>query len=391
VNPLDIAAIALVAVAALAGFRSGALPQVGGLVGAAIGVVVALNALPLLADTLTLLEPFLRAVAVIGLLLGFVAVGEVVGATVGRRLAAGLGEGLFGALDDVAGAGVGALQGLLIVWLIGGFLAISPFPRLAELARTATTLRVLGIVAPPPDVVAGSVAELLDDSGLPDLFVGLEPPPGPPVDRPTDPAARAIGALAEASTVKVSSTACGAILTGSGVVFAPGYVVTNAHVVAGSRTTRVSAAGSTHDASTVLLDPDLDIAVLRAPTLSAPSLRFAASDPDRGAVGAALGYPDGGPLTIVPAAVSGRLIATGRDIYDETLVHRDILELRAEVEQGDSGGPFVLADGTVGGLVFAEARSDPEVGYALTPTSVAIATAPAVGRTEPVDTGPCLR
>jgi hypothetical protein len=89
--------------------------------------------------------------------------------------------------------------------------------------------------------------------------------------------------------------------------------------------------------------------------------------------------------------VSGRLVATGRDIYGEALVLRDILELRAEIEQGDSGGPFVLADGTVGGLVFAEARTDPEVGYALTATSVAIAVAPAIGRTEPVDTGPCLR
>jgi S1-C subfamily serine protease len=174
-------------------------------------------------------------------------------------------------------------------------------------------------------------------------------------------------------------------------VVAPGYVVTNAHVIAGSRTTRVSIDGQAHDATAVLLDPALDIALLRAPGLFAPALRFAASDPPRGATGAALGYPEGAGLTIVPAAVSGRLVATGRDIYDMAIVHRDVLELRAEIEQGDSGGPFVLADGTVGGVVFAEARSDPEIGYALTPTSVAIRIAPAIGRTDPVDTGPCLR
>jgi S1-C subfamily serine protease len=391
VNPFDLIAIVLVAVAALAGFRSGAVPQVGGLIGAAVGVVAAIVALPLLTDLLGGLEPLARAVAVIGGLLFAVAVGEAVGSAIGHRLGAGLGEGLFGALDDVAGAAVGALQAVLIVWLVGGFLAISPFPRLAEMAQTATTLRVLGAVAPPPEVIAGSVADLLDDSGLPDLFVGLEPLPGPSVDRPTDPEARAIGALAERSTAKVSSTACGAILTGTGVVIAPGYLVTNAHVIAGSRTTRVAIAGQAHDAQAVLLDPALDVAVLRAPTLAAAPLRFAATDPTRGASGAALGYPDGAGLTIVPAAVSGRLVATGRDIYGEALVLRDILELRAEIEQGDSGGPFVLADGTVGGLVFAEARTDPEVGYALTATSVAIAVAPAIGRTEPVDTGPCLR
>jgi S1-C subfamily serine protease len=167
--------------------------------------------------------------------------------------------------------------------------------------------------------------------------------------------------------------------------------VTNAHVIAGARTTRVTVDGGTHDASPVLLDPSLDVALLRAPTLSAPPMRFAAADPTRGTTGAALGFPDGGGLTVVPAAVSGRLVATGRDIYGEALVRRDVLELRAEIEQGDSGGPFVLADGTIGGLVFAEARTDPEVGYALTPTSVAVRIAPAIGRTDPVETGPCLR
>ena len=68
-----------------------------------------------------------------------------------------------------------------------------------------------------------------------------------------------------------------------------------------------------------------------------------------------------------------------------------ILELRAEIEQGDSGGPLVLKDGTVGGVVFAEARTNESVGYALTPTSVARAVQSSLGRTDPVATGPCIR
>jgi S1-C subfamily serine protease len=141
----------------------------------------------------------------------------------------------------------------------------------------------------------------------------------------------------------------------------------------------------------VLFDPSLDVAVLWSPDLHARPLRFANSDPGRGSVGAALGYPGGGPLMIVPAAVTGSYRATGRDIYDEARVDRDILELRAQIDRGDSGGPFVLQDGTIGGLVFAEARSDPDVGYALTPTSVAVRVTPAVGRREVVATGDCLR
>jgi hypothetical protein len=161
-----------------------------------------------------------------------------IGSTIGRRLGDGLGEGLFGALDDVAGGAVGVLQGVLVVWLVGGFLAIGPFPRLAAMAQTSAIVRSMGTVAPSPEELAGGVADLLDDSGLPDLFVGLEPLPASPVERPTDPEAAAIGRRAEASTVKVTSAACTSALTGSGAVIRPGYVVTNAHVVAGARTTQ---------------------------------------------------------------------------------------------------------------------------------------------------------
>ena len=113
-------------------------------------------------------------------------------------------------------------------------------------------------------------------------------------------------------------------------------------------------------------------------------------DPERGAEGAALGYAGGGPLVVLPAAVAGAYQATGHDIYDRALVTREIIELRAAIEPGDSGGPVVLEDGTVGGLVFAESRADPEVGYALSPTAVATRVAPAVGRTGSVDVGACL-
>jgi S1-C subfamily serine protease len=120
-------------------------------------------------------------------------------------------------------------------------------------------------------------------------------------------------------------------------------------------------------------------------------LRFAAESPERGTQGAALGYAGGGPLAVLPAGVTGAYPATGRDIYGTQRVTRDILELRAPIEPGDSGGPLVLADGTVGGVVFAESRTDPAVGYALTPTSVWQRIRTAVGQTTATDLGPCLR
>jgi S1-C subfamily serine protease len=217
--------------------------------------------------------------------------------------------------------------------------------------------------------------------------------PRPPVDRPADSTARRIAAAAEGSTLRVVASTCGLSSSGSGVAIDDDYVVTNAHVVAGSnrRGVRVATAtGRLTDATVVMFDPDLDVALLHAPGLDVPALRFAARDPERGAIGATLGYPGGGALTIVPAAVTGAYEAIGRDIYGASTVRRDILELRADVDRGDSGGPFVLDDGTVGGLVFAEARTNDEVGYALTPTAVATRVAPSVGRSGSVSTGDCL-
>jgi S1-C subfamily serine protease len=394
VNILDVAAIALVVLAAVLGFRSGALPQIGGLLGAVGGGILAIVAMPWFADPLRNVEPNLRPfIVIVGLLLA-IGLGESLGSTAGRAVARGLGNGVLGAADRIGGSVVGIAQALLVIWLVGSIAVMGPLPRLAEVAQSSTSVRVLTAVLPPVTEVAGELGSLLEASALPDVFVGFEPLPAPEVQRPTDPAALAIAAAAEASTLKISAGTCGRGSVGSGFVVADGYVVTNAHVVAGASADGIrvaDAAGRTWDAIPVLFDPSLDVALLRARGLDLPVLRFAPHDPARGAIAAALGYPGGGALTILPAAVTGRYPATGLDIYDADRVQRDILELRAAIDRGDSGGPLILEDGTVGGVVFAESRTNDAVGYALSPTAVAVAITPAIGRTSTVDTGPCLR
>lgn len=391
-NPFDLGALLLAVLAVAIGFRSGALPQLGGLLGAIAGGAVALLALPGVIDLLPELDPLPKAVVVLTGLLFAVGMGEAAGSAIGRAVARGLGSGVLGAADRIGGAFVGIAQAILVVWLVGGLVAGGSALRIAQIAQTSTILRVLDRVLPPPTEVALELGQLLDDSGLPDVFVGLEPIPAPPVDRPDDPTARAIAGLAASSMARISAQTCGATISlGSGFIVAPGYLVTNAHVVAGSSTIRVNLGGRVVDAAAVLFDPSFDLAVLHGSGLQGPPLRFAAADPARGAVGAALGFPGGGAFEVIPAAVAGRYEARGRDIYGESQVTRPVLELRAAVEQGDSGGPFVLADGTVGGVVFAESRADPDVGYALAATSVAVRVAPAIGRTSAVDTGGCLR
>lgn len=393
-NPIDLVAILLVVLAVLLGFRSGAMPQVGGLLGAIGGGGLVILLLPAAVEPLGEIDPAFRPYVVLAGLLAMVGVGESIGSALGRSVARALGSGVLGAADRVAGGFVGAGQALLIVWLVGGLLAFGPVPRLAEAAQTSAAVRGLGSILPPPTEIAAELGVLLDDSGLPDVFVGFEPLPRPPVDLPEDATARAIAGLAQASTFRVTAATCGLTSSGSSAVVARGYLVTNAHVVAGARPDAiqvVSADGARVDASVVLFDPALDVALLHAPRLAAPAMRFATQDPPRGTTGAALGYPGGGALTIVPAAVTGTYPATGRDIYGVATVRREIIELRARIDRGDSGGPFVLRDGTIGGLIFAEARTDEEVGYALSPTDVATRIAPGLGRTGTVDTGACVR
>ena len=270
-NPIDAVTLLLVVVAVILGWRSGAIPQLLGLVGAVVAGAAILYAIPLASGPLGEIDPVLRPIVVLGALIGAVALGESLGAGLGSTVTRRLGNGLLGAADRTIGAGFGVVQALLIVWLAGSLLAEGPVPRLAETAGGSTAVRTLTAILPPPTEIAVGLGGWLDDTGLPDVFIGFEPLPGPPVDRPADPAARAIAAVAEASTLKVSAATCGLSSVGTGFVVAYDYVVTNAHVVAGADSdgVRVNAPGGrVLDAVPVLFDPDLDVAVLHVNRLA---------------------------------------------------------------------------------------------------------------------------
>lgn len=184
VNAFDLFAILLVILAILLGFRSDALPQIGGLLGAVGGGALIVVALPVLVDPLGAVDPTVRPFVVLAGLLAAVGIGESVGSALGRAVARTLGTGVLGAADRVAGADVGAAQAVLVVWLAGGLLAVGPVPRLTEAAQTSTVVRGLNTVLPPPTEIAAELGGLLDATGLPEAFVGFEPLPRPPVEPP---------------------------------------------------------------------------------------------------------------------------------------------------------------------------------------------------------------
>ena len=240
------------------------------------------------------------------------------------------------------------------------------------------------------------LGRLLDSTGLPAVFVGFEPIPAPP-DRPARRPDRATPRPGRASRARSRCRPRRAATSRSGRGSPSGanYVVTNAHVVAGAdrRAIRVATADDRLlDGTAVLVRPGVRHRGHPRPGARGARPAVRRGRPRRGArsarrsgIRAAVAWRCCRPWS------AARTPATGRDIYSEKTVRRQILELRAAIDRGDSGGPLILQDGTVGGVVFAEARTDPDVGYALSPTEVATRVAPAIGRTEAVDTGACVR
>jgi uncharacterized membrane protein required for colicin V production len=265
VNIVDLAIVAIVFLAAVLGWRSGALPQVLGLAGAAVGIA----AVVLLVPAVDRLDPPIRAFLAFGGAFLIVAVAEAIGSTLGAGLRDRLGRGVANRLDAVLGALFGIAQALVLAWLVGGLLATGPFPSLAREAQRSVAVRTLLGALPPPSEVAGELGSLIDASGLPQVFSGLEPQPAPAVPTPGRAEAEQIAAVALGSVVRVDTQACGLIFTGTGFAVAPNFIVTNAHVVAGGSgvTVTADATGRRARGVVVFFDPELDLALVRTPDL----------------------------------------------------------------------------------------------------------------------------
>jgi hypothetical protein len=201
-----------------------------------------------------------RAIAVLLVLLGWRRDRPALGARLGRSASGVLGTGLLGALDRVAGAVVGAGQAILILWLAGGILATGAIPGLGDVAQASRAIRTIAVALPPPTAIVLELGRALDESGLPDVFLGLDRLPATPVDLPDDPLAQLIGGRAAGSVLRIQAETCDARSSGTGFVVAAGYVVTNAHVIAGAEAISVDTA--TDRRRRCRLRPELDIALL---------------------------------------------------------------------------------------------------------------------------------
>jgi len=389
VDLLDIILIAFIILAAFSGHRRGALLQVltfgGMLLGLLVGAIVA----PQLATLFT--DPTTQAVVTLVAFLAFAALGDVLGWMVGAKAWAATRRSRMAGVDAAGGSVFAVIALLLAVWFIGLNLTSGPWPPLSREIRRSAIIRTLDTALPEPPSLLGQVRRFLNDFGFPEVFAGLPPAPGGPVKGPTNAQANEAFRDAAGSTLKVVGQACGRIQEGSGFVVAPGYVVTNAHVVAGVRDPHVQVQnGGSRPAVPVLFDSRLDVAILHVSS-TPPPLPLVDHEVGRGASGAVVGYPGGGDLSGVAAANRRVLHAVGRDIYGNGTVVRNIYELQAVVRPGNSGGPFVLVNGQVAGLVFAASTTDRGIGYAITSTEISDDVHQGTRSTAQVATGGCTR
>jgi S1-C subfamily serine protease len=390
-NWIDVVVVLLAGVALLRGWARGLLGQVfefgGGLAGLLAAVVFGprLLSLWLENDSASLALGSLIVIAA-GLSLG-----QALGYALGRRFGSVARRAHLGVLDAALGAVFGVAVVLAVYWIIGSLLVEGPIRPLAHSLRTSRVLQRLNHVSAPPQVLA-YVRKYLSTADFPQVFAGVPPLSGEPVDLPSGRLARQAVKAAAASTTRIVADGCGGTHLGSGWISAPHTVITNAHVVAGSSSVAVEDRAGSHPGRVVLFDPATDVAALHVPSLEGPSLELETATLASGTAGAVLGYPGSrqGELTATKAAVQARFDAVGRDIYGEAGVRRDIYDLRARVEQGDSGGPFVLPRGAVAGVVFAASTSDAGEGFALTGAEVADEVDEGAGNSTPVSTGECV-
>lgn len=392
-NVVDVIFIALVAFAAYRGWHSGFLRQAfeygGGLLGLLAGVALGPRVASLFTDDAG------AKGALIALIVVFVglSVGQAIGFVIGHRFGQAAERAKLDTADSVLGAGLGIAVTVVSFWLLGSVLVHGPSEDVAKALQKSRTLRYVNDALPRPPNVFAYIQQYLNTSGFPQVFAGLPPAVGPPVKLPSDELAQRAIEAAQASTVRIVVPACGGIQLGSGWVVAPSTVVTNAHVVAGGDELTVEDGAGQHTGTVVLFDPRTDIAIVRAEGLAGPPLELDATDKERGEAGATLGFPGtaDGEMVVHRAAVQARYSASGRDIYGRSIVEREVYEIRAKVRQGDSGGPFVLPNGDVAGVVFAASTTDDQTGYALTGNEVSDEIARGTGRTQPANTGSCTR
>ena len=375
---VDWIAAGVIAIAALTGLRRGLVGGVLGLAGIAAGAYLGAKIAPELLSGRE--SPYTPLVALGGALV-LVILLQSVAATAGSAIR----TSLFAVpplrfLDSFGGLLLGAAMGAAIVWVAGAVALHLPGQRdLRESVQQSKILAELNRRVPPSRLM--EAIERVDPFLVIDGPEARVAPPDPKLL--ASPAVRA----ARDSVFRVTGTACGLGVAGSGWAVAPNLVVTNAHVVAGMKDTRVDRRdGDYRDADVVAFDVHDDIAILRVAGLGATPLDVV--EPEEGRSVAILGYPESGPFTATAGRIGQTADVLTEDAYGKGPVRRLITTLRGQIRHGNSGGPAIDARGRVQTTIFAARVGVDDQGFGVPTRLVRGKLAEAGSRA--VSTGPCV-
>ncbi|HET9730577.1 MAG TPA: CvpA family protein, partial [Acidimicrobiia bacterium] len=269
-NSLDIVILIVLVAVGLGGWRLGFVARLFGWAGIAIALLIGARFVPNVVTEFGGTSADDRVTVALLFLVLLVTVGQAVGLTINAlvRRATPMRSPLP-RIDRVAGAAVGVLGVLVLLWMVIPSMATAKgWP--ARLARGSWIIGEIDRLAPDQPARFAAWGRAISDAPYPSALGRLDEPPNPGRP-PVTGLSAAVDRRVRASVVKVTGNACHQIQEGSGWVAQPGIVVTNAHVVAGEPSTQViDAGGDTHDATVIAFDSRRDLAVLSVPSLRAP-------------------------------------------------------------------------------------------------------------------------
>lgn len=388
-NSLDILILLVLVVYAGSGYVQGFLVNLAATLGLLAGGMAGVVFVPLLlpANGPTLSSSLLA----LALVVAAAGIGQVVGTAIGSAAREGVRHQPARFFDAVGGSALSMVAVLVVSWAIGYAVSGTAVPYLGTAARDSAILRRVNSFMPHQATeVLRAFNRTLDANVFPRYIDPFENESIKAIGPPDNAALRAPGVQrAYGSVVKILGLAsCGRGIEGSGFVYAPGRVMTNAHVVAGVSAPMLDVNGRHIPARVVAFDPGLDVAVLAVRGYNRPALPFDISGTG-GEDAVVLGYPQNGPFDARAARIRAQITMRSPDIYGNGQHLRRAFAIRGLVRSGNSGGPLVSTRGDVLGVIFAASVTDPSTGYALTAGQVSGIATRGRAATAKVSTGGC--
>jgi S1-C subfamily serine protease len=371
------------------GLAKSLLVAAGMVVGVAIAVLVSSVIVEAIAT------PDLRISAAAASGVGLVILGSSIGHTIGhlvttrfrtprRRKRRRAAEHFAGALVlglsvlmliSVMGFGIGNFGSPAVSRTFAGSVMINTVHKLMPESEEALIFQTLSLISKPKGQV------VIEDFG------------SPIVETPKVVAGNVSFAKVLKSVVRITGNGyeCGQGMTGTGFVIATDRILTNASVVAGVKRPVVEEPdGQVLVGRVVFFDADANIAIIALEGLNAEPLKEGIMA-TAGETTVIVAHPLGGPAAITSARVQSVRTFNSPNIYGSGGSPRELYTLSSKMESGDSGAPVLTRDGDFVGIVFARAKDQEHVAYAMTLTELRPAIEKVSALTKTVSSGVCIR